>query len=162
MFSSIAMYSIKHQSFVYTQLNDQTVLFQTIQLSTLTKLNDSKYCYVSLTVQLNISYLFTHSWMLKTILFSISAQLKYSIPPIDRTLSDTTTLDQSGPGSDGKEGVLCIPQSSSITRTSPSDCLVSYLRQSLAGSLLCWEAISVFCGFNRLDHDHCGSKWAWE
>ena len=25
--------SIKHQSFVYTQLNDQTVLFQTIQFS---------------------------------------------------------------------------------------------------------------------------------
>ena len=26
--------SIKHQSFVYTQLNDQTVLFQTTQFST--------------------------------------------------------------------------------------------------------------------------------
>ena len=26
--------SIKHQSFVYTQLNDQTVLFQAIKLST--------------------------------------------------------------------------------------------------------------------------------
>ena len=25
--------SIKHQSFIYTQLNDQTVLFQTIQFS---------------------------------------------------------------------------------------------------------------------------------
>ena len=33
MIPSIAMYknSIKHQSFVYTQLNDQAVLFQTIQ-----------------------------------------------------------------------------------------------------------------------------------
>ena len=38
---SIATNSIKHQSFVYTQLNDQTVLFQTIQFS--------------------ISYLFAHS-----------------------------------------------------------------------------------------------------
>ena len=29
----------------YTQLNDQTVLFQTIQFKS-TKLNGSKYCYV--------------------------------------------------------------------------------------------------------------------
>ena len=35
---------------------------------------------------------------------------------IGRTLS--TTLGQSGPGSDGNEGVLRIPKSSSITRTS--------------------------------------------
>ena len=31
-------------------------------------------------------------------------------------------------GSDGNEGVLHIPQSSSITGTSQSDCLVSYPR----------------------------------
>ena len=49
-----------------------------------------------------------------------------SIWPIDRTLSSATTLGQSEPGSDGNEGVLCIPQSSSITEASPSDCLVSY------------------------------------
>ena len=42
------------------QLKDQTVQFQTIQFS-LSKLNGSKYCYVSQTIQLNISYLFTHS-----------------------------------------------------------------------------------------------------
>ncbi len=41
-------------------------------------------------------------------------------------LSGATTLGQSGPGSDGNKGVLRIPQSSSIARTSPSDCLVSY------------------------------------
>ena len=29
--------SIKHQSFVYTQLNDQTILFQTIELSVSTQ-----------------------------------------------------------------------------------------------------------------------------
>ena len=70
--------SIKHQSFVYRQLNDQTVpfqtiqfnisipffvytqlnlktvLFQSIQFSMSTKLNDFKYSYVSLTIQLNI------------------------------------------------------------------------------------------------------------
>ena len=44
---------------------------------------------------------------------------------MDRTLSAATTPSQSGPGSDGNEGVLCIPQISSITGTSPSDCLVS-------------------------------------
>ena len=49
-----------------------------------------------------------------------------SIWPIDRTLSGATTPSQCGPGSDGNEGVLHIPQISSITRTSPSDCLVSY------------------------------------
>ena len=40
-------------------------------------------------------------------------------------------LRASEPGSDGNEGVLCIPQSSSITGTLPSDCLVSYLGHSL-------------------------------
>ena len=49
-----------------------------------------------------------------------------SIWPIDRTLSGATTLGQSGPGSDDNEGVLHIPQNSSITGTSPSDCLVSH------------------------------------
>ena len=34
---------------------------------------------------------------------------------MDRTLSDATTQGQSGPGSDGNEAVLLIPQSSSIT-----------------------------------------------
>ena len=40
MLSRVAM---KHQSFVYTQLNDQTVLFQTIKFCMSTKLNSSKY-----------------------------------------------------------------------------------------------------------------------
>ena len=40
--------------------------------------------------------------------------------------SGATTLGQSRPGSNDNEGVLRIPQSSSITGTSPSDCLVSY------------------------------------
>ena len=41
-------------------------------------------------------------------------------------LSGATTPGQSGPESDGNEGVHCIPQSLSITGASPSDCLVSY------------------------------------
>ena len=56
-----------------------------------------------------------------------------SIWPIDRTLSGATTPGQSGSGSDGNEGVLCIPESSCITGTSPSDCLVSYLGHSFGG-----------------------------
>ena len=50
-----------------------------------------------------------------------------SIWPIDKTLSGTTTPGQSGPGSDGNEEVLNIPQNASITGASPSDCLMSYL-----------------------------------
>ena len=41
-------------------------------------------------------------------------------------LSGANTPGQSGPGNDGNEGVFRIPQSSNITGTSPSDCLVSY------------------------------------
>ena len=52
----------------------------------------------------------------------------------DRTLSSTTTPGQSEPGSDGNKGVLRIPQSSSITGTSPSDCLLSYPGYSLEES----------------------------
>ena len=71
--------SIEHRSFVYTQSNNQIVLFVTIQFS--------------------ISHLF--------------AQFKChsSIWTIDRTLPSATTPDQSGPGTDGSEGVLHIPQS---------------------------------------------------
>ena len=45
--------------------------------------------------------------------------------PIDMTLSDATTPDQSELGSNGNEGVLRIPKNSSTTETSPSDCLAS-------------------------------------
>ena len=51
------------------------------------------------------------------------------------TLSSTTTPGQSGRGSDGNEEEPRIPQSSCITGASPSDCIVSYPRNSLAGSL---------------------------
>ena len=51
-----------------------------------------------------------------------------SIGPIDRTLSGATTPGQSRPGRDDSQGVFCIPQSSSITGTSPLDCFLIYLR----------------------------------
>ena len=57
-----------------------------------------------------------------------------SILPVDSTLSGATTPDKSGLRSDGKTGLLRIPQSSSITGVSPSNCLVSY-----PGHLLGWS-----------------------
>ena len=56
-----------------------------------------------------------------------------SIRLIYRILSGTTTLGQSGPGSEGNEGALRIPQSSIITGASLSDCLMSYLGHLLGG-----------------------------
>ena len=69
--------------------------------------------------------------LFQTIQFSISTQFN-SIQPINRTLSGSTTPGQSELESDVSEGVLCILQS--ITGTSPSDCLVSYIGHSLGES----------------------------
>ena len=65
--------------------------------------------------------------------FSISMLLVLFNPY--RALSGATTPGQSGPGSDGYDGVLRIPQSSSPAGTSPSDCLVSYSGHSLGWGL---------------------------
>ena len=51
------------------------------------------------------------------------------------TLSSATTPSQSGLGSDGNEEVLRIPQTSSITEISLSDCLVLYPGHSLVEGL---------------------------
>ena len=77
-----------------------------------TKLNGFKYCCVSLTIQLNISHLFTHSKMIKRFyfkqfnssqLFALSLMSNHSIWPIDRTPSGATTPSQSGLGCDGNK-----------------------------------------------------------
>ena len=59
--------------------------------------------------------------------FIICTQFKFQscIWLIDGTRTDTTPLGQSGPGSNGNEGVFHIPQSIR-TAASLSDCLVSY------------------------------------
>ena len=67
-----------------------------------------------------------------------------TIWPIDRTLSCATTSDKSGPGGDVNEGVIHIPQSSSITGTSPSDCLMSYTAHSLWGPYPSAEKQSIY------------------
>ena len=73
-----------------------------------------------------------------------------SIWPIERAISGATTPGQSGPVSDGNDGVLHIPQSSSITGTSPSDCLVLYPRHSFGGVLLlCEGAVDIFYSPSR-------------
>ena len=83
--------------------------------------------------------------LFRTIQLSVNTQFS-SILSIDRTLSGAATPGQSGPGSGDNEGVLRIPQSSSITDTSPSDCLMSYIQDTRwVGVLLpCTEAIGVF------------------
>ena len=94
-----------------------------------TQLNGSKYCYEWLTFQLN-SPLITHT---NSYIFNPSNNSNISIWPIDRTLPGATTPGESVPGSNDNEKVLCIPQSSSITGASPSDCLVSYPGHALRG-----------------------------
>ena len=64
--------------------------------------------------------------------------------PIDKTQSDATTMGQNGPGSIDNEGVLHIPLSSSITRASSSDCLVSYPEHWLGESYSSAEMQSVY------------------
>ena len=67
-----------------------------------------------------------------------------SIWPIDKTLSGATIPGQSRPGSDDNKRVLHIPQSSSITWASSSDCLMSYLGHSLGESYSSAEMQSVY------------------
>ena len=61
-----------------------------------------------------------------------------------QSVSGAITLGQSGPGIDGNKRVLCIPQSSSITRASLLDCLVSYPEHSLRESYLSADMQSVY------------------
>ena len=89
--------------------------------------------------------------------YGISTQFS-SIWPIDRALSGATTLSLSGPWSDGNKGVICILQSSSITETSLSDCLVLYPGCSLEEGILplCRDAVGVFYSPNQLGK---GNPW---
>ena len=70
----------------------------------------------------------------QTIQFDIITQFS-SLWRIDRTLSGATTPGQSRPESDGNKEVLCIPQSSSITRASPSDYCLCHMQDTLWISL---------------------------
>ena len=71
--------------------------------------------------------------------------------PLIESLLGATNPSQSGLGSDSNEGVLRIPQSSSITGASPLDRLKSY-QDTLGGGFLpfCRDAVSVFYSPSRL------------
>ena len=71
---------------------------------------------------------------------SAEIQSVYSIALADR---DENQMGQSGSGSNGNEEVIHFPQNSSITGTSPSDCLVSYQGHTLGKSYLSKEMLSV-------------------
>ena len=105
--------------FVYKRSNVKTVLLQTMHFSISIHFQCQKQSYYK---QFSLAKVQTD--LFKTVQFSISTQFS-SIWPIDRTLSGATNPAQSGQGNDGTGGVLCIPQSSCITGTSPSDCFVS-------------------------------------
>ena len=92
---------------------------------------------------------FIQTVLIQTIQFSICRQFS----SIDRALSGAIIPGQSGPESGGNKGVLCIPQSSSITGTSLSDCLVSYPGHLLGEGVLtlCRKAVSVFYSPSRLN-----------
>ena len=85
-----------------------------------------------------------------TIQFSISTYAVSSIEPINRALSGATTPGQTGPGSDGNEGVFRIPRNSSTAGNSPSDYLVSYQDTRKEVLPLCRGAVSVFFSPSRL------------
>ena len=75
-----------------------------------------------------------------------------SIWPIDRTLSGVNTLSQSGPGSNGNEGALHIPQICNA-RSSASDCLMSSPRHWLGWGLpFCKDVVCVFYIFSWLGY----------
>ena len=76
-----------------------------------------------------------------------------SIWPIDRTLPSATAPGQSEPRNDGNEGVHCKPQSSSISGTTPSNCLVSYPGHLLGESYPFAEMQSV--------HSTAPADWRW-
>ena len=85
----------------------------------------------------------SETFQFQTIQFNIST-LFSSICPIDRTLIGALTSDQNRPRSDDNKVVLHIPQSSSITEASLSDCLVSYQRYSLGESYPSAEMQSMY------------------
>ena len=86
-------------------------------------------------------------------MFAHSLKSNSLIQPIDKTLSGATTLGHSGPGSNDNEGVLCIPQNSSITGASSSDCLVLYPGHIQMGKISVGKnAVSVFYIPNQLGY----------
>ena len=93
-----------------------------------------------------------------------------SIGPIDRALSGAITLRQSGPANKGNDRVFRILQSPSITRVSPSGCLMFIQESGWVGVLVLGRdvvAISlspsqVGCNNNCLITDAISSAFSFE
>ena len=77
---------------------------------------------------------------------------------MDRTPSGPTTPSQSGPGSNCKERVLRIPQISSITEATPSDCLMLYPEHSLEEFYSSAEMQSVY---STASTDWAKKNWSY-
>ena len=79
-----------------------------------------------------------------------------SVWPIDRTLSSATTPGQSVPESNGNEGILCIPQSS--TDRSLATWWLNIISWTLIEGVLpfCSDVFGVFYSPSRLG---CWLKW---
>ena len=101
----------------------------------------SKQFYVKQFSLALVRSLYIETILFQVVHFSIITHFS-SIWLIDRTQSGATTPGQSGAGSNGNERVLCIFQSSSITVTSQSDCLVSYPGHSLGTGLTALQRCS--------------------
>ena len=72
------------------------------------------------------------------------------------TLSGVITPGQSGLGSNGNKGVLCIPQSSSLTEASPSDSLISYPGKSyLSAEIQLVYSTALVNWAPRINLSHC-------
>ena len=85
---------------------------------------------------------FSQTVLIQTLQFSISM---FNIKTVLFEIIQFSISTQFSSGCDGNEGVLRIPQNSSIIGTSPSDCLVSYLGHSWGEVLpLCRDAVCVF------------------
>ena len=121
---------------VYRQLNVKTVPFQTAPFSVRTQYT-CQNSHISSSLLIEVCSLNIKTVLFQVIQFRIGTQF-ISIWPINRSLSGATTPGKSGPGSDCNDGVLLIPQSSSVTGTLPSDCLVSvpehFLRESFSSA----------------------------
>ena len=74
---------------------------------------------------------------------NVIARLEYELAYYDSAVYRFNHYTTRTPHPRGKKEVLYIPQSSSITETSPSNCLVSYLRHLLGESYLSGEMQTV-------------------
>ena len=125
------------KTFLYHTIHfSQTVLFSNTQFS------------------ISIDVVFTNFIVKKTVLLR-AIQKFSSIWPTERNLSGANnhilTKDDCGLASDGNKEVLRIPQSSSITETSPTVSLQSYQGQTLVRDSTLWrDEVSVFYSPSRL------------